>query len=92
MVRVRLSTDFLDGEEIARQVNSVAELIQLRRGRAAADVQRFEVEALISNYAHLVTQGREVAARSAVVKRIAVEAAVWAEPFTERNVRVEHVL
>ena len=91
MVRVRLRVHFLHMEQIAGQIDGLAQLVDVHRRRAAAHVHALEVVALIGEHPHLLAQRLEVVAGATFAIGEAVEGAVGAQPLAEGNVHVERV-
>ncbi len=78
-------------EELAREVDRLAQLVDKDGGRPSADVEGGEVVAQPSRHVHLFAQVGEVVARPALLVQEPVERAVGAQTLAERHVRVEHV-
>ena len=79
-------------EQLVREVDGAAQLVDEDGRRSAAEVHRREVVAHVGDHAHLVAERGVVARRALVVVEEAVESAVCAEPLAEGHVAVEDVL
>ena len=91
VVRVGFASDFFDAEVLACHIDGAAELVEQNSGRAAAEVQAFEVVAHIFEHHHFATKILEVRSRGCLAEGVAVEAAVGAQHLAERHVQVQHV-
>ena len=91
VVRVRLTRNLLDIEQLARLVDGVAQLIDHDGGGAASNVDAVEVVAQILQHAHLFAHILEVRAGTLLAEREPVEAAVRAQTLAERHVHVQHI-
>ena len=91
VVRIRLRVHLLHMEEVAGQIDGLAQLVDVHRRRAAADVHTLEVVALRGQHPHLLAQGLEIVAGPLLAIGEAVEGAIGAQPLAEGNVHVKRV-
>ena len=72
-------------EEVAGQIDGLAQLVDVHRRRTAAHIHALEVVTLIGEHPHLLAQGLEVVASALLPVGKAVEGAVGAQPLAEGN-------
>ena len=78
-------------EEVAGQIDGLAQLVDVHRRRTAAHIHALEVVTLIGEHPHLLAQGLEVVTSPLLPIGKAVEGAIGAQPLAEGNVHVEGV-
>ena len=89
VVGVGLNGDLPDGVEAFRMIERCGKLVHHDRRRAAAHVDPLEAVAPFLIEGKLLAQGPEVLPAQGLVEGHAVEGAVGAELFTERDVEVK---
>jgi len=89
VVGVGLDGDLADGEKALRVPERVGQLVDHDRRRAPAGVDPLEREAAVLIEGELFPEGPEVFPAQALVEGHAVEGAVGAELFAERDVEIE---
>ena len=92
VVGVGLAAHLADGEQAARKIDGLHELVDEDSRGATAHIERFEVVTERGDHLHLGTQVLEVAVSLLVFKREAVERTVRAQPLAKRNMQIEHVV
>ena len=73
------------------RIQRLAQLVDVHGGRAATHVDALDVVAAVGQHQHLLAHGLVVGLGDVVAERVAVEAAIGAQPLAEGHVHVQHV-